>query len=214
LTALSLADLIPPAPAPAPDLQELLTSVPQPVAVAHKSWTSPALRNAAMVVLGLMVFSAAVYPAIRGHQNHATPERVVNSVTPLQGSIDESVGRPTRAAAAPDAKSAILGGELRRRTAPVYPPNALRNGTQGEVDLMVGVDETGVVTDTRVISGSPELANAATSAVSHWRFAPFMADGRRVAVNLPVVIAFHCSTTEDSASTQASLPASSDRQMR
>lgn len=214
LTALSLSDLVPPVPTPAPDMQELLTSLPKPVSVAKKSWPSPAVRYTALVVFGLMAFSTALYPAIRGRQTQATPKAVAKSVVPLQGSTDETIGRPTRVVAAPRATSSIVGGELRRRTAPEYPQNALRNGMQGEVNLILAVDEAGVVTDTRVLSGLPDLANAATSAVSHWRFAPFMADGRPVPVNLPVVIAFHCSGTEESTCVQASLPPSSGRQVR
>lgn len=213
LTALSLSDLVPQVPAPAPDMQQLLTSNPERGATARESSPLAGMRRAAAVALGLMVFSAALYPAIHGRQNHATPEKVVRSVVPAQGSTDETIGRPTHAVAG-GPKSSIMGGELRRRTEPVYPQDALRDRTQGEVNLIVAVNETGVVTDTRVVSGVPELASAAMSAISHWRFAPFMADGRPVSVNLPVVIAFHCSAAEDSARAQVSLPSSSDRQVR
>lgn len=208
LTAL-VSELTTP-PTVQPDTQESLIAAP-PV-IPQRVWSSPRLRNGAAVVLGLLVFSSALYPAIRGRQAQPTP--AVRTIAAVTGSTDETIGRPTPAVAGHTTSPVIVGGQLRNRTAPVYPQNALRNSLQGEVSLVATVNEAGIVTETRVLSGEAELADSAIRAVAHWRFAPFMTDGRPLLVNLPVTIAFHCSGDEASTSTHASLPPNSARPIR
>lgn len=52
-----------------------------------------------------------------------------------------------------------------------YPREAVINGIQGTIEIIVDVDPGGNVTDARVQSGPPELRNVALSSVLKWRFA-------------------------------------------
>ena len=56
------------------------------------------------------------------------------------------------------------------KVAPTYPDLAKRMHLQGSVKLEVGVKPDGAVKSTRVLGGNPVLVQAATDAVSKWRF--------------------------------------------
>lgn len=56
------------------------------------------------------------------------------------------------------------------KVAPAYPELAKRMHLQGAVKLEVGVKADGAVKSTRVIGGNPVLVQAASDAVSKWKF--------------------------------------------
>jgi TonB family protein len=56
-------------------------------------------------------------------------------------------------------------------TAP-YPEEALRKNVEGKVTLGIVVDATGRVSDAKVLSGPPELVEAALESVKQWEFEP------------------------------------------
>jgi TonB family protein len=73
---------------------------------------------------------------------------------------------------------------------PVYPELAKRAGIQGTVQLIVTIGKDGAVTDARVVSGHPMLAEAAVEAVRQWRYSPTIVNGRPVTVVTAVAIEF------------------------
>jgi protein TonB len=79
-------------------------------------------------------------------------------------------------------------GTLIKRTDPIYPADALKQGVQGEVVLQVRIGEDGVVHDSGVIRGESRLAHAAEQAVKQWRFSPYRIDHEPV--TLPAEITF------------------------
>jgi len=56
-------------------------------------------------------------------------------------------------------------------TAP-YPEEALRKNIEGKVVLSIVVDAKGKVSDAKVLSGPPELGQAAIDSVKQWEFEP------------------------------------------
>jgi len=56
------------------------------------------------------------------------------------------------------------------KVAPAYPELAKRMHLQGAVKLEVGVKADGAVKSTRVLGGNPVLVQAASDAVSKWKF--------------------------------------------
>jgi TonB family protein len=74
--------------------------------------------------------------------------------------------------------------------APAYPTEASAAHVEGEVKLEAEVDSDGNVTSTRVISGPPLLREAATDALEHWRYRPYMYDGKPISMNALVVMDF------------------------
>ncbi len=84
----------------------------------------------------------------------------------------------------------VQGGELERRVEPLYPSQAKTLRQQGMVVLKAFVTETGVVRDVKVISGPPMLGQAAAQAVRQWKYKPFQLNGKPVAVEAQVKVAF------------------------
>jgi TonB family protein len=69
---------------------------------------------------------------------------------------------------------------LLRRVAPQYPEAAKSQGIHGPVVLQAQVLPDGTVGDVTVLSGNPLLAQAASTAVKQWKYAPYVVKGRPV----------------------------------
>ncbi len=68
------------------------------------------------------------------------------------------------------AETAGSGRKVVSRVAPIYPELARRMRLQGTVRVEAVVKPNGSVRTTRVLGGNPVLAEAATDAVSKWKF--------------------------------------------
>jgi TonB family protein len=77
-----------------------------------------------------------------------------------------------------------------QRVEPEYPEAARVQRLQGAVVLDVVVGKDGVVRDSRVISGDPQLAAAAQQAVGQWRFKPYLSNGAAVAFETQITLNF------------------------
>lgn len=84
----------------------------------------------------------------------------------------------------------VFASKLIRRVAPVYPELARRARIQGRVLLQVNVDETGNVTEVRIVSGKPLLVKAAEEAVKQWKYSPTLLNGEPVPVIATVTVNF------------------------
>jgi protein TonB len=87
------------------------------------------------------------------------------------------------------------GGEIQaprriRGSAPVYPDLARRAHVEGKVVLECVIDTDGRVTDLRVLTGHPLLADAALDAVRRWEYIPTRLNGQAVRVILTVTVRF------------------------
>ncbi len=85
----------------------------------------------------------------------------------------------------------VQESKLIRRVEPAYPELAKRARVQGQVVLVVTVDEEGNVTDIRVTKGHPLLNDAATSAVKQWKYSPTLLNGEPVPVIANVTVFFN-----------------------
>jgi protein TonB len=76
---------------------------------------------------------------------------------------------------------------------PVYPPQALRNGIEGWVELAFTVTETGAVRDVEAIRAEPRgvFESAAAEALARLRFVPRTAFGRPVSQRSTVTLRFN-----------------------
>lgn len=63
---------------------------------------------------------------------------------------------------------------------PKYPPDALRQGTAGQVEIRVSVATDGRMKDIVVLGGDPEFSKSAVAAVRKWRFRPATPQGHAV----------------------------------
>ena len=78
------------------------------------------------------------------------------------------------------ARQGLKIGQLVSIHQPVYPVEAERAHVEGTVQLSVTVDQTGMVSNVRAISGPPMLIAAAVDAVRQWRYAQTVVDSRAV----------------------------------
>jgi TonB family protein len=85
----------------------------------------------------------------------------------------------------------VQRGILIHRVEPIYPPEAERQGIEGNVRLRVTVGPDGVVRFVQLLSGPPTLAQAAIEAVRQWRFSPTLLDGKPIEATGNVTLAFH-----------------------
>lgn len=77
-----------------------------------------------------------------------------------------------------------------RKVDPEYPAVARQIRITGEVDLRIGVDETGTVDRVDVVRGNTLLVGASTQAVRKWKFNPFHANGQAVRASGPIRFVF------------------------
>ncbi len=74
---------------------------------------------------------------------------------------------------------------------PVFPQEAVNRRLEGRVQVRLIVDETGVVTRTRVTHSSNKVfEDAALQSVRQWKFAPGIQDGRNVSRCMDVALPF------------------------
>jgi protein TonB len=88
-----------------------------------------------------------------------------------------------------------VGGDIRepRRVqgvSPIYPELARRARIQGKVVLECVIDTDGRVTDLRVVSGHPLLADSAADALRRWVYSPTTLNGQPIRVILTVTVTF------------------------
>jgi TonB family protein len=85
---------------------------------------------------------------------------------------------------------------LRRETDPQLasqvgtPPGALAAGVQGVVIAEIVINESGNVTDARILRSIPLLDGAALEAVRQWQFSPTVVNGATVPVKMTVTVNF------------------------
>ena len=77
-----------------------------------------------------------------------------------------------------------------RLDVPKYPPEAAAAGIQGVVLAEIVINESGTVTDAKVVRSIPLLDDAALQAVRNWRFAPTQVNGQSVPVRTVVTVNF------------------------
>ena len=75
-------------------------------------------------------------------------------------------------------------------TPPVYPSAAKAAGIQGVVQLSTIIGTDGTVQELNVLSGPPELTQAATDAVKQWVYRPTLLNGNPVQVQTTVDVNF------------------------
>jgi TonB family protein len=84
----------------------------------------------------------------------------------------------------------VSGGRLLHHVTPVYPAQAKSMRVEGRVVLSAMVSEDGRVGQLRVVEGPAVLADSAVEAVKHWRYEPFLLDGKAIKRETTITIDF------------------------
>jgi protein TonB len=122
----------------------------------------------------------------------------VGGVVPggILGGLPE-VPPPPRPVVGPDGKIAPVrvGGNIKppvkiRDVKPVYPEEALQARVQGVVIIEALIDETGKVSDAKILRSIPLFDQAALEAVRQWEFTPTVLNGVPVPVIMTTTVTF------------------------
>lgn len=73
---------------------------------------------------------------------------------------------------------------------PEYPAQAKQARVQGLVSFYVVVNKEGAVSETKLITGHPLLAEAAQTAVKRWKYVPTQVAGQPVEIETEVSVRF------------------------
>jgi TonB family protein len=108
----------------------------------------------------------------------------VNDTSVVPFDSPRMTGASPRADARPiDVEYVDVDYLIAQRTAPDYPPEALKKKLNGDVTLKLTIDEHGSVKDVEVVRSSDAMfESAAVAAVSQWKYLPRVSAGKRVAV--------------------------------
>lgn len=86
--------------------------------------------------------------------------------------------------------STMLEGNLLHRVDPVYPPLAKTARIQGAVVLVAVISKAGTIDNLHAVSGPPMLVPAAVSAVSQWRYRPYILNNEPIEVETQITVNF------------------------
>src|SRR5262245_19976488 len=102
--------------------------------------------------------------------------------------------QPTTAPGEPDERGVYRVGDgitmPARLDRPVYPPEAMAAGVNGNVIAEVVINPAGDVIDARIMRSIPMLDAAALAAVRNWHFQPTLVNGQAVPVRMVVTVNF------------------------
>jgi protein TonB len=188
----------PAAPPPAPAAVVRPISHPKPLFVNHKLYSPRYIPKHIEQIKDLSSASHTV-PGVPGGVIGGVPGGQLGGVL---GGILGGIGRPSP----PPAPKPVahlgpyhVGGlvqapRLVHEVQPAYPPLAKAVRVQGDVVIESVIDASGNVTQMKLISGSPLLANAAFSAVGQWKYQPTPLNGTPVPVEMDVTVHFTLSS--------------------
>jgi TonB family protein len=156
--------------------------------------SAPARRARMSVVVGSVVLAgmaaaAATYMSVtREAPAPVSASRVEAGAAPTPGDAPAAMQPHADAATASedDARTSVdlvelaLGVQPVVRVNPTYPPNALKDGLGGHVQLKFDVTATGTVENVSVVEASdPQFEEHAARALAEWRYLPRIAAGKR-----------------------------------
>ena len=109
----------------------------------------------------------------------AAPASTADKSQAVLGPIASSPPPPEEAPAKPQpVADELTPAHLVSSVQPIYPPEAVRVGVEGDVVLKINISSAGTITEVKVVSGPQELRGAARVAVEQWKYEPALLRGR------------------------------------
>ena len=172
-------------------------------AVSSRPARAPRRAQTRVVIIGALLAAGAALAAVTALKL-LEPSKQTTAIPAASNSapVTAAAGAPAQAPTGSDAAASTdtrpidvqyvdVEPFIAQRTAPDYPPEALKRKLNGDVTLKFTIDEHGVVKDVEVIrSSDPIFEPAAVAAVSQWKYLPRVSAGKRVAVGLETIIRF------------------------
>ncbi len=159
-----------------PDLAEKLDilSLPEAEATSRFGFFKDFQQGLLDVINNNLLSSASIESSPPPLPSPPAPEQRPRRVSPSAKIENES--------------KSILQGQAVTKVQPAYPVSARRFNVAGQVQVQVGISETGRVTEAKALSGHPLLRDAAADAARKWVFNPTTFDG--VPVTTQIVLTF------------------------
>jgi protein TonB len=180
-------------------------AAPNAVAVADSTTNSAENMSASATIPGSPAGSASPAPA----PSAALPATNAPKTGPGQPKQESAVGHTgTSSAAAPASTTAAPAKEkssssdlievpedfaddqVVHRVHPAYPKQARAKKLHGTVVLQAVVNKQGKVDSLQLVSGDPQLAQAAAEAVKQWRYKPYSRNGEPTDFQTKVTVDF------------------------
>jgi TonB family protein len=147
---------------------------------------------------GKLIYGAPVHPDEPASPEKKPKPKAANQPSPYpkpSSLVVKSVAADKLTPALIDGKFVRLKPEvaeslLDNRVEPDYPDAARRAHIQGPVTLETLIAANGRVQQVTPISGNPQLAESAATAVRQWRYKPFTVDGKQVPIRTQVTVTF------------------------
>ena len=98
----------------------------------------------------------------------------------------DHIGQPGRV----NMPAGVAAKMVRQSSPPIYPPEARAAGISGTVVLQGTIGTNGLIHGLVVVSGPPELRQAAVDAVGNWRYKPYVLNGGPAEVETTVNVIF------------------------
>jgi TonB family protein len=84
----------------------------------------------------------------------------------------------------------VTGAKIKLKVNPIYPLEARANGIEGIVRLHAIIAKDGSILQLELISGHPQLVQAALDAVRQWKYEPTLLNGQPVEVDTEIAVVF------------------------
>ncbi len=186
-----------PATAPARLLHRALRSVGAQVAPRRR------MRAHVVIVTAMLAAGAALAAVTALKLLESSTEPLAVPATSIDAPVSATSGVPAKPTTGPNADVSAYAGPVDieyidvepfmvERTAPDYPPEALKKKLNGDVTLKFTINERGVVKNLEVVRSSDSVFEAAAvAALSQWKYLPRISAGKRVAaVGVQTIIRF------------------------
>src|SRR5262249_9815247 len=82
----------------------------------------------------------------------------------------------------------VAARQIISRINPIYPPEAEANRIQGAVVLHAAISREGDVTNLQVVSGPEDLRKSAITAVSQWKYKPYLFNDQPVDIETNITV--------------------------
>jgi TonB family protein len=183
-----------PRPAAEPQLPFLLTTVAKESGSKVRRFAKPLILG----VLAVDVVLGAIFVVHQGsgegtHRNPASamsiPDSSANDGTLVSDDAERPEGGVPVRVSVPEV---TMRGNIVRMVPPARPAGFRRQDHES-VLLQATVGRNGQVLGTRVVSGDPKLAKAATDAVKLWRYKPYLVNGQPADVETQITVEFNSS---------------------
>jgi len=169
-------------------MQIKITRLEDAASAGFDDWAKPLLASVKVPVSGYLVdinrsdsaYGAALSYFFFVDGGFRQMDRLLFGVLPAMKSVPQRIRMGGN----------VLVSQLVSAPPPEYPSNARKNHVQGAVILHVIIGTGGIVEEVTVISGDPELAQAAADAVRRWRYRPTTLKGVPVEVDTTVTVNF------------------------